>query len=618
MDDNNQFSLLADNLNGPEAANINMTNSWMFSPSHQFPGWLVDEEFDLSALCANILPSGTALSMEWSGQGFFTSDRLQMNDSSDANIIIEAPSDIIAESKEEKVKRSWFTYLGPERSGQVTPDGCNEPTSVDERYREDLSRELQQRRITYEPLPSTDFLNLCIQMYFTRFHPIFPIVHAPTFRPSAKRSLLLISICSVGSLFLGSPYAVAQGNRLFERLNKAILASWEMYFVRGAPEALAMTQAALLGQTFAMLSGNPRHIVLFQTFHGTIIAWARRQNMFNQDMEAIYPKGMQADNEASWRRWIYGEEKRRVAVGLRIHDSESAELFMTEPFLRCSAAASAIASDELWTAPTSTAWVHALDERRHQQLANSEYSPPLSMDQTEGDVTAPATYPTFALYAFLEGKTSQIMERVSLQESLKQISQEATPELITVYNNRFRQHSQSDDFSLKALWHSIFIILYCNMNQLECAIGREGYEKAQDHLEYATTWASSLDGHRCAIHAALILRHLQRIPIGQEPGIHVPRLIYRSALVWYAYTRFGRDDGSTSSTDGLNFPEINGIGIDAARVLFAANGFKKSRPTTSESSTLFHLIDLLPRLGHWGISQKMASLFSVLVHNHDV
>lgn len=34
---------------------------------------------------------------------------------------------------------------------------------------------------------------------------------------------------------------------------------WEMYFVRGAPEALAMTQAALLGQTFAMLSGVRMH-----------------------------------------------------------------------------------------------------------------------------------------------------------------------------------------------------------------------------------------------------------------------------------------------------------------------------------------------------------------------
>ncbi|EEA23549.1 hypothetical protein PMAA_101340 [Talaromyces marneffei ATCC 18224] len=154
---NNQFSLLTDNLNRPETANINMTNNWMFSPSQQFPGWLVDEEFDLSALCANIPPSGTSLPMDWASYGFFANDRVQMN-YSEANIIIEAPAGIIGESKEEKVKRQWFTYLGPERSGQATPDGSNESTSVDERYREDLSRELQQRRITYEPLPSTDFL----------------------------------------------------------------------------------------------------------------------------------------------------------------------------------------------------------------------------------------------------------------------------------------------------------------------------------------------------------------------------------------------------------------------------------------------------------------------------
>jgi hypothetical protein len=162
IDSSNQFSLLTDNLNRPDAASIDMTNAWMFSPSHQFPGWLVDEEFDLSALCANIPPSGTSLPMDWSSHGFFTGDRPQMNDSSDTNIIIEGPSDIISESKEEKVKRHWFTYLGPERSGQVTPDGTNESTCVDERYREDLSRELQQRKINYEPLPSTDFLVLTL------------------------------------------------------------------------------------------------------------------------------------------------------------------------------------------------------------------------------------------------------------------------------------------------------------------------------------------------------------------------------------------------------------------------------------------------------------------------
>ena len=65
-----------------------------------------------------------------------------------------------------------------------------------------------------------------------------------------------------------------QGFIVFERLNKAILASvsknaapllvfcpfsnrckWEKYLLSGKGEALAMTQAVLIGQTFAMLSG---------------------------------------------------------------------------------------------------------------------------------------------------------------------------------------------------------------------------------------------------------------------------------------------------------------------------------------------------------------------------
>lgn len=106
-------------------------------------------------------------------------------------------------------------------------------------------------------------------MYFTKFNPVFPIVHAPTFRPSAKSSLLLLSICSVGSLFIGSPGATTHGERIFEMLNKAILASvrkarlistrltmqWERYIARGGIEAIAMVQAAIIGQTFGLLSG---------------------------------------------------------------------------------------------------------------------------------------------------------------------------------------------------------------------------------------------------------------------------------------------------------------------------------------------------------------------------
>ena len=64
-----------------------------------------------------------------------------------------------------------------------------------------------------------------MQAYFTNFQPILPIIHAPTFKPHARNGLLLLSICCVGSLFLGSTRATSHGISLFERLNKAVLTS---------------------------------------------------------------------------------------------------------------------------------------------------------------------------------------------------------------------------------------------------------------------------------------------------------------------------------------------------------------------------------------------------------
>jgi len=107
-------------------------------------------------------------------------------------------------------------------------------------------------------------------MYFTRFNPLFPILHSATFRPTAENSHLILSITSIGCLFLGSPAAARRGRQIFKSLNKAILASvsanlwiqpllifpqWDDVILQKNDEALAMLQAAVLGQTFALLSG---------------------------------------------------------------------------------------------------------------------------------------------------------------------------------------------------------------------------------------------------------------------------------------------------------------------------------------------------------------------------
>lgn len=67
--------------------------------------------------------------------------------------------------------------------------------------------------------------NLCVRRYFKCFNHLFPIIHSATFRPTPENGLLLLSIASVGALFLGSQSAVRHGSRLFKRLNKAIVAN---------------------------------------------------------------------------------------------------------------------------------------------------------------------------------------------------------------------------------------------------------------------------------------------------------------------------------------------------------------------------------------------------------
>jgi hypothetical protein len=52
---------------------------------------------------------------------------------------------------------------------------------------------------------------------------------------------------------LDHPLLQMQGMRVFERLNKVILASWESILSRTRAKALSMVEAAIFGQNFAIL-----------------------------------------------------------------------------------------------------------------------------------------------------------------------------------------------------------------------------------------------------------------------------------------------------------------------------------------------------------------------------
>lgn len=288
---------------------------------------------------------------------------------------------------------------------------------------------------------------------------------------------------------------------------------------------------------------------------------------------------------------------------------------MEEPLLRHSdAKLPAVVNNELWTAPTAAQWARLCKERvNHTPLPTDSrrFAGPMN---DEARLKSVAIADSLTVYAKLESLGTKILEnRVS--GSLDSLSGQIIETLVQLYGQHLRDNTRTgtDLFCLRALWHCVFISLFADINRIELAVGREGFKKSQDQLRYVNGWATSTEGTRCALHAALVLKNVESLSIGAEPAIHVPRVVYRSALVWYAYTRFGQDDPNAPQTT-LDFPELTKFRFNGWKLLFEANGFRPSRPAADESSTLCCLVNLLKQIGHWGISRNMSSLMMLLIY----
>lgn len=304
----------------------------------------------------------------------------------------------------------------------------------------------------------------------------------------------------------------------------------------------------------------------------------------------------------------------RLALGLCIHDAEISGLLLTAPFLRIPAASLPdIAGDSLWEASTAEEWCSVIEGQISTSAVSNEPRTPHSSGGAS-QLPEPGSIKHisgFRQYVELELISSNIMEDWKKGGP-------CIPDynaMLVRFHELYLQRNDSpaqDAFSLHALWHSAYISLFVDINRLELAVGKLGYEQAQLHRSYASEWASSVAGHRCALHGALILRHLESTRVGTEPPIHIPRVLFRAALMWLCYCEFGQ--GRPSLLPGTtDFPELLSLGIDCQKVLFEANNFKSVRPSVAECRTFYALIDLLDRIGHWGISHKLGRLLRVMV-----
>lgn len=582
-------------------------DAFNFDFESNYPSWLVDGDFHAGMLDTPLVTTMAELKPGWHESPYAT-----MSASGNYNVK-SAPS----------MKHLWFTP-GLEQQEDISTSGPATPPAsqveVDDSYRQTLHQSLLIRAPHDQTLPSADFLNLCVRSYFSRFHPVFPVVHAPTFRPSKAKSMVLLSICSVGSLFTGSVHAIRQGVQIFERLHKAVLANWDRLINRGTDEKISLIQTAIIGQTFGLLSGEPKHLAIVDTFNGTLISWARRLGSFKtkklRDLDLnLSPK----DLDLQWRAWAKNEELIRIALAVHIHDAELASIFHHEPFLRHNSRQLPIAASQQ-TFMTSKAEEWRISYLNDPSNFNNNELTPASIDANiDFDILAMPNNSYFTAYTVLQGICVNIVEnRVSAHSSTKM---DAISNLLTTFHTRFLQGAapwESDSMDMTILWHSAYMSMCADFDLLERAIGREGGTLSNEDQAAVTAWANSKQAQRCVIHGTIIQKKLENLPLGFEPAIHVPRAMFRAGIAWFCYTRFGiRADGErTIVPDNLDYPEFKHVGVNPAALLFQANGYKHGRPSAMEiNAALCGLTDLLRRIGHWEIARRFAAILGALLHN---
>ncbi|KAK0262732.1 hypothetical protein LTR35_017660 [Friedmanniomyces endolithicus] len=571
-----------------------------FAPSDEFPPWLMDCAVDWNIFSSPYATDLMPFAHGWS------------NSPSENIATVNAPSP--------DLERIWFTHMDEQTDSQclsqgMTPDRNQRRADIDENFRRTLHTRLQ--RIAMEPdLPSPDFLNLSIRSYFACFHPVFPVIHAPTFRPSKTNALLLLSICSIGSLFTGSSKGALQGARIFEWLNKAILATWERLMARSTDEVIPMVQAALIGQTFGLLSGDPKHLATVEAFHGCVISWARRWNMFRirhkfqaeMDFPAI-------ELDAKWREWAKREELIRIVLGLHIHDAELADMFHHEPFLRQSRQQlPQSADDDAFMASKPEEWLISLKRSGRSAIAPQSMTTPGTHAVNITHVST-KRLSSFTAYARLECLSATITE-TRLAGSLDLQTQQSLVEDLLSLHQQIPSPSSAqnpDPLGINILWHLTFVSLLTDFDLLEQAVGRDGPQIAAQVRVKVTSWAASLEAKRSIFHVQLIRKKIEALPLGLEPAVHIPRAIFLIAICWHCAYRYNNDNDTISLTS-LTFPEAAVLGVDPSTLLFEANGYKHGRPTPVEvNEVICRFADLLQRLGHWEIARKFASIIDALV-----
>ncbi|KAK1851232.1 C2H2 type zinc finger domain protein [Colletotrichum chrysophilum] len=404
------------------------------------------------------------------------------------------------------------------------------------------------------------FLDSSLHMFFTKFVPILPIIHRPTFVYRDCSAPLLLNAIALGSLFLGTEDATVKGEALWRLAYTAIATSWpEMTGHKREHDACSgveLVLTALLSQIYAALSRNRTLRMTSQTFYGLSMHWAQYCGMY--DLVPYRQTLPQAHDSIetkmhAWRSWAARETQLRTLLGLCIIDGVVSQF--SGNLVNTWSATNSLplsADEDAFAAETVDEWIEVMVSRGHNTGSGpdrfSDLYHSLVPDGTHmGPVYClPGLLNIRILLEILASLTNDF-ERLN-KGSQAQVAQKlgAVKALVTLRTHLAQSTTLSAaDKTIGLLrWHAVCLDLVVSTargarrmcyhyNITQHIFG--GKKREEPSRIDPNAWTQGLRARKCLLHAMEIHKIASEIPLGIIHDTCLPGALFAAATTFSSF-----------------------------------------------------------------------------------
>ncbi|KAF2017896.1 hypothetical protein BU24DRAFT_449471 [Aaosphaeria arxii CBS 175.79] len=403
------------------------------------------------------------------------------------------------------------------------------------------------------------FLDSSLHMFFTKFVPILPVIHKPTFVYRNCSAPLLLNAIALGSLFLGTEDSTIKGEALWRLAHTAIATSWSELISHtrehDACSGIELVLSSLLSQAYAALSRDRTIRTTSQTFYGLSMHWAQYCGMY----DVPDPPPIPSEHDPTeikmnaWRLWAARETQLRTLLGLCIIDGIvsqfSGNLVNT---WRATNSLPLSAEDDVFVADTVDKWIHAMNmhvEKGNtfslERFHNLCYQLEMDCDQV-GRLYCKSGLLNVKILLELIGSLATDTERAIRGSAGGKCRLGAIRAL-----GALRRHLiQCCDLSAadKAIglirWHAVCLDLVVNTargarrmchfyNITQHIFG--GKKRQESKRINPQAWAQGLPARKCLLHALEIHKIASEVPLGVIHDTCLPGALFAAATTYSSF-----------------------------------------------------------------------------------